>query len=934
MNRSPRSFARVLAIGAASLFLCASAFAGPVAASRYYEDGLKRFEEQDVVGAIIQLKNALQQDRDMLAAHLLLARAYFRQGDVGPAEVEFREALRLGVNRAEVAVPLARIYLLQGRPAVLLENVPAEGLPAAARLEVLSLRGLAHAALGQRAQAEHSFADARALDPSSPVPLAAEVPMLIGSGNLALARERAELAVRNGPEFAQAFNARASVAHSAGDLPQALADYERAVALDPGLIDAVVARAGILVDLGRDEEAKSALEVTRGGPTEPRAAYLLALIAERQGDAAQAARYLAEAAGLVDALPSEWVAGHEQLLMVGALAHHAGRQFEKARKYLEAAIVRYPNNQGARKLLASIHLDMNDHARATGLLEHVLRVQPGDAQALNLLGRVNLAQRRYGKASELFEEAARGGDVHAQSALGFSQLGLGDVGAAVKSLQLAFERSPGDLAVANALANILMRQEDHKGALSVAERASAAVPGNPVALNLLGAIKSATGDAKGARAAFDAALQRNAAFMPARLNLARLDVAEGRLERARQTYAELLKQNRSDVVAMHESGMLEQRAGNLREAARWFEKAAAERPDDIRSGLALIGVRAEMGDKAGALEASKALAVRKGSDLAVLAALAESQIAVGDNKAAQQTLREMTRIAEFDAPRLVRIGYLQLAAGNPAGAAYSAQKALQGRPGDEAAMVLEIEAALLGPSDALAGVDGLIAALRAAHPSSASGSRLAGDRAVQRRRFDEAERHYRDAFASAPSLELLQRRASVAVLKGEPKSLVPVLKRWLAENGDEPRVREMLAELWMRDGDWKAARDEYERLVSGGNAGASVFNNLANVRLVLGEGDPVPMAERAHALAPGDVGIVDTLGWALAHAGRLDEAMRHLRDARLRAPEDPEIRWHLAYVLAKLGRVAEARGELQSALRESPDGAWVGKARELLGQLE
>ena len=44
--------------------------------------------------------------------------------------------------------------------------------------------------------------------------------------------------------------------------------------------------------------------------------------------------------------------------------------------------------------------------------------------------------------------------------------------------------------------------------------------------------------------------------------------------------------------------------------------------------------------------------------------------------------------------------------------------------------------------------------------------------------------------------------------------------------------------------------------------------------------------------------------------------MRHLREARLRAPDNPEIRYHLASALARFGRRVEARRELEPALRE------------------
>jgi len=71
-------------------------------AARYYEDALTRYERRDIHGAIVQLKNALQVDRNMLPVHVLLGKALLSNGEVGAAEVAFTEALRLGVNRAQV----------------------------------------------------------------------------------------------------------------------------------------------------------------------------------------------------------------------------------------------------------------------------------------------------------------------------------------------------------------------------------------------------------------------------------------------------------------------------------------------------------------------------------------------------------------------------------------------------------------------------------------------------------------------------------------------------------------------------------------------------------------------------------------------------------------------------------------------------------------
>lgn len=209
--KSIASSRRLAMIAALAAVVPLAAHADAVKAGRYYEDGLARFEAGDAAGAIIQLKNALQQNRDMLAAHLLLARAHLAEGELVPAEAAFREALRLGVSRAEVAVPLARIHLQQGRPAAVIDTVAVDGLPAAVRVELLTLRGTAFATLQRPADAERSFAEARALDPGSPLPLVAEVPVLLASGRLDQARERAEQAVRLAPALGAAFNAVSKV---------------------------------------------------------------------------------------------------------------------------------------------------------------------------------------------------------------------------------------------------------------------------------------------------------------------------------------------------------------------------------------------------------------------------------------------------------------------------------------------------------------------------------------------------------------------------------------------------------------------------------------------------------------------------------------------------------------------------------------------------
>jgi predicted Zn-dependent protease len=62
------------------------------------------------------------------------------------------------------------------------------------------------------------------------------------------------------------------------------------------------------------------------------------------------------------------------------------------------------------------------------------------------------------------------------------------------------------------------------------------------------------------------------------------------------------------------------------------------------------------------------------------------------------------------------------------------------------------------------------------------------------------------------------------------------------------------------------------------------------------------VAEKAYQLAPGDANVADTFGWALVEAGQLEKGLRYLREAQVRAPDDPEIRDHLAEALKRKGQ--------------------------------
>ncbi|MCW5614327.1 MAG: PEP-CTERM system TPR-repeat protein PrsT [Rhodocyclaceae bacterium] len=897
-----------------ALLVSAPGFAaGDVAAaSRYYEDGLGRFQKGDVGGAILQLKNALQQDNKMLAVHLLLGRALLADGQLPAAEIALREALKLGVSPSEVAIPLGRLYLMGGRPRDVLDKVPVDGLPQGVAAEVQLMRAMAQGQLAQYRESAKSFEAARRLAPASAAPLVAEVPVLLGQGRIAEAAERADAAVALDGQSADAWNMRASVSHATGKVADALEGYGKALELQPSHVDARVARAALLLDLKRPADALRDLDYVREHARgEPRAGYLRAVIAEQRGDRKAAAAALAEVVELVDSTAREWVVGREQMLMLGALGHYELGNRVRAKEYLNILVSRYGRNLGARKLMARVYLDEKDPVRALSMVEPVLKATPRDAQALYLAGEANMALRRYASASDQLEEAARQGGTatRALTALGYAQLGGGQSEQGLATLEASLAQRPGDPSVGFTLATLYLRNGERVKARKVAEQLLAANPRNPVILNFLGVIRGGVGDRPGARQAYRQALEIQPRFKPSLLNLARLDVADGDFDAARKPLEGILQYSRNDVDVLYELGVLEKRRRRDDEARKWLEKARAARPRDPRAGLELVDLHMQNGREAQALELAKNLSAAMRDDIRVAETLGRVQLAMGDAKEARQSFVDMSRLASSDAEALVRAGNHLLAARAFEDAEYAGAKALVLQGANQPAQLL-IGLARLGRG----AVPEAEAIARQMRGDGAERYQLSAAVAAAAGRSGEAERLYREAFARAPSSSNLIALARVQMATGQAAAALARIETWLKTHPDDFAVLRTAGEAAVRARRLALARGYFERLVKADDYDAEAHNNLGMVLISLGDTAAAQAhARRAYALAPGAAGVLDTLGWSLVKDGKHDEGLRFLRDARLKAPSDPAVRVHIIAALLAAGRGDEARSELAEA---------------------
>jgi putative PEP-CTERM system TPR-repeat lipoprotein len=884
-------------------------------ASRYYEDALGRYEKNDVKGAIIQLKNALQIDKSLLPVQVLLGKALLANGEAVAAEVAFNEALRLGVNRAEVAVPLAQAVIAQGKQQFVVQNAQfnPNGLPPAVQVRLLVLRSSAYSDLGDPTRALQALDEARAIDASGPDVWVAEVPVRIRTREFREAGAAIAKASAIAPNSAEVWYQKGALAHVTGDLGGAKAAYDRALQIDAKHVEARVARAGLEIDLGRIDEANADIaELQRLSPREPRGAYMRALLAERSGNAAAARTSLSEVTALIDPVPIDFIRYRPQLLMLGGLAHFGLQEPEKAKPYLES-FQRVSPNSPVAKLLAQIYLAEPSYDRAVELLDGYLKAHPGDAQAMTLLASAHMAQGRNAKAAALMQDALKSRDSpEFHAVLGLSLLGGGQPANAVAELESAFAKDPGQIQAGTALVGLYLRNKQPEKALAISQKLVQLQPRNAAMQNLLGMAKAQTGDTTGARAAFEQAIQLDPKMAQPKLNLARLDTLTKAYDSAQARLTAILAADAKNVDALLEMAALSERRGMLDDAQRWLQKAAdAAPPRELRPHFALVDFNLRNNRAPAALEAAKVLASKAPEDLAVLLAVARAQLVNRDVAGAQTTLGNATRLANFDPAVQLEIASMQVAAGNLTGAQYSLEKALSDRPDNLPAQALMVDVALRQGDPARA--EALARQIVQANPKRAIGYSLLGDIATSKSQNAAAVDAYRRAQQAEPSTETLLRLANASA-RQDPKAATRLVEQWIAAHPKDAAARRMLADAYARSGNNAGARTAYLDLLQSFPDDAELLNNLANVLLQMKDPQASTYAERALTKSPGSPLVLDTAGWIAFQGGQTDRALQLLRDARLRDPNNPDIRYHLAAVLAKTGRRSEAREELEAAV--------------------
>lgn len=917
-----------------------SAFAlvEPQGAASLYEEALIRFQDRDLSTAVIHLKNALNDDPEFLAAHLLLGRAYLQQGEGALAERELGIALRLGADRALVAMPLARAYRQQRKYRQILDQISADGLAPELAAEVLAMRGEAHLELGEPEDAEQTFRRAAQRNPNSVTPLLGLVNVLLRKGEFAALDGILGKAQVLAPQDPAVWQARGAVAHARSRFDEAITAYRRALELNPDSYKVQVALASTYMDMGEFDRALTLLgRIGEPQIPDPQVAYLRGVAHARLGHAEASREAMLEADGIMARLPSEVKQAHLETLLLSSLIDYSLNRMDEAYAGLELYVRRVPDNPGARKLMGSILFERGQYDRVIQLLKPVLDQVPDDYQLLTMLGTAYMKKGRHLRAIELLDRAvALGGDaVEARTRIGLSHLARGQSELGVKQLSEVFAGAEEARLAGVTLVLEHLKRNETAQAVKIARLLSERNPQNLRFMNLLASAEIAAGDIPAATAHLEQILERDAHFLEAELNLAKIDRAAGRLAQARDRIDRAVVNHPGNTLVMLEQARIEEADGRPEAAVELLRKAVAldERSLDSQLYLGELYIRSGMWQELD--QQMQTLERLFPDDIRVMQLIGIGHLSQGDREMASVLFRRLSKAAGYRVSPLLDASRLLRAAGDLEGAAWALRKVLEENPRSLPAQVALVEVLL--ESGKIGAAERGIRQLLEFHPDAPESYRLRAELAMQWGAFASAIADFQKAidWGGAPTVELRLYQAYLA--SGEIQAGVQYLERRIASQSPGPgrdRLKKALAEGYLRLGDLQRAEGIYEALINAGSKDPQVFNNLSMIRLGQGADGAMSLARTAHELAPENPAINDTLGWILVKAGRPAEGLPYLRNASLREASNRGVRFHIAVALLALGREEEARRELRELVAAGESFDELDQAKTLLGQLQ
>jgi len=879
------------------------------------DDYLARAKEYLAAGdhpaAIIELKNALVQDKGSAEARWLLGKAYLDTGDIPSAEKELSRAAELGWNGDDVRPALAKALLARGKVEEALE-IPYQDLGDTAAARLLSTQAMAALSDEQLERAAELVALALEKSPQLEEAALAEAAVSVKQGDTEGALGKIEKLQAQSPDNSGAQWLKGQVLLQRGELQAAREAMDESLEnADDATLSDLIMRALVSVKLGDFEAAQSdARAVLRVAPGNPTANYIVGV------NYFQNKEYLEAISALDLARP---VAEQYPLMLYYLSSSHLiennlGVAAEFAREFVRLV----PDDANGRKLLAAILLQQGDVRQARDVVQPVIDQNPEDLKALNLKAnalllddQVDIGMLLYARIAEvqrewpivplpLQEESTTSGVNEGEDTPG-----------------MPWPEGDGNFPQGDILSILnYLGSRDFDNAIKLAEAyKDDALEREPKALsplNVLGRVYFAAGRPEEAKAVFEQVLQRKRGNPSANWSLAEMAESAGDTDAARQHYMAILKYRDEDLETLLKLAELEGKHGNREAMLSHLKQAAKDHRTAFEPRVRLAEHYMDAGEPEKIEPLFAELSPLQRRSPRVLELTAREQIARREYDGLVATTEQWIEVA----PRSARAHYLLGLAANATGDTPRGKRALL--------QAVEIDPELVPALIALAKLarfdneqeefDQYLVRLVELAPEAPDVLRLRALSAYATGNELKAVELSQQVYTMAPSTRTALELASLQKAAGLDEAAYDVMEHWIEAHPGDIDARLFLANSYTLDNKVAAARGHYQAVLELDGANLTALNNLAWTLRKDNPREALDYIHRARDLAPGRTDILDTLAVIEFYNGEYTSARQNLERALAARPDNPTLRYHDAMIAAALGEREQAVEKLEALM--------------------
>lgn len=901
MNRLNVSLTR---LSAALLLASALGACGSKDPQELIASAREHLQKKDNAAAIIELKNALQEQNNLPEARLLLGQVLLDNGDPVGAEAELRKAREANYKPDEVSPLLARAWLLQGQARKAIEAFDQVQLETpTAQADLLTTLAMAWRSEGKQENFRKRLQTALQLQPNY-------APALIERARLKAADRQFDDAVveldqllRREPKNAQALKLRGDVlVYGLAKRDEALGAYRAAIEADPKYLDGHSALVRMLQADGKVQEAGQALEKLAAlAPSHPVTLYLQTQMAVQKQDFKLARE---KAQQLLKRTPDSPTANE----IAGVIELQTGSVVQ-AQAMLGKALQAAPGLRVARRAMVLAYLRAGQVDQAIAALPEGFSPEKADADAgmLSVAGRAYMAKGEFELAQAYFKRAAAADpkDPAKRTSLALSQFRMGQTELALTELNDIAAQDTGVVADM-ALINTLMQRRDFDKALVAIGTLEKKRAQDPTPKHLRGLALMLKGDRAGARKAFDEAVTADGEYLAAVAGLATLDLADKMPEAAIKRLEDLTRRAPKNAQAWLALADVRQSTGApLEKVVQAIEQAVQAAPTETRPRVMLVDHHLRRKDHHAALTAAQSAVAALPEVAEVVAALGRAQAASGEHNQAIATFNKLITLMPNSPTPYMLIAGAQVSNKDAKSAMQSLGKALEAQPDFLPAQRALAELAVQNrqPEQALA----VSRAVQKQRPEQAVGYGLEGDVQAAGKQWDAAATAYRAALKRSPQPELAIKLHSVLVAAGKQADADRWSGEWSKAQPKDVAMAMYLGDRAIATRQFPQASAQYERVIAKQPNNALALNNLAWLAGQQGRADAIALAEKANQVAPDQPAFMDTLAMLLSAKGEHARALELQKKVVSLKPDAPAFKLNLAKIQLKAGDKASAK---------------------------